>query len=168
MTIHSDHPFQPPDQDKNTVRRLRGRLAAPVTIVATGAGTARAGLTVSSVVLIDGDPGRVAIWIDPDSTLGETLVPGSRATINLLEPGDEYLAEAFAGTAPAPGGVFTLGTWADSDWGPRLVGRSWCGVTVDDLRESGYAHEVGGPIDHLDLEGSGGLLHLRGRYPGLT
>jgi hypothetical protein len=28
VTIHSDHPFMPPESDRSPIRRLRGRLTA--------------------------------------------------------------------------------------------------------------------------------------------
>jgi hypothetical protein len=52
--IHSSDPFATPEQDKSPVRRLRGRLASAVTLW-TAPGPA--GLTVSSMLVADGDPG---------------------------------------------------------------------------------------------------------------
>lgn len=167
MTIHSEHPFVPADRDKAAVRRLRGRMPAPVTIVATGTGRGRFGLTVSSILLVDGDPARVEALVDPDSDLGEALQVGSRAAVSVLEAGDGYLAEVFAGLAPAPGGMFTIGDWVDSPWGPRLEARSWWGFTVDELTELGWALRVTGTVDGVSVGQSTGVAHARGRFHGL-
>ncbi|HPU13830.1 MAG TPA: flavin reductase [Aeromicrobium sp.] len=164
MTIHSEHPFTPRDGAKDALRQLRGRLVAPVTIVATGAGRDRAALTVSSLQVVDGSPGRFVAMIDPDADLGEAIEPNSSLVVSLLEAGDEFLAEAFAGLAPAPGGVFTLGDWEDTDWGPALAGRSWCAVRVDEISTVGWSLSVLGTIVHVEIAGPGGLSHLRGRY----
>jgi len=164
VTIHSGHPFVPADDAKAALRRLRGRLVSPVTVVATGEGHGRVGLTVSSVLLVDGDPGRVIATIDPDSSLGEAVDAGVRAAVSVLAPGDEYLADVFAGLAPAPGGMFTIGTWVQTPWGPRLDGRSWCGLTVDDVRSLGWSVEVLGSVGHVEIHDPAGLSHLRGRY----
>ncbi len=164
MTIHSDHPFSPGDTEKNAVRRLRGRLLSPVTVVATGTGRNRVGLTVSSLLVVDGDPGKVIVLVDPDSDFGEAAEVGVRAAVSLLESADEFLAEAFAGLAPAPGGPFTLGDWVDSAWGPHLADHSWCGFEIEHVRPVGWSLELLGGIESVEIAGPGGLGHFRGRY----
>ncbi|GAA2075163.1 flavin reductase [Aeromicrobium tamlense] len=167
MTIHSEHPFAPADRDKDAFRRLRGRLPSPVTVVATGTGRGRAGLTVSSLLLVDGDPPRIEVFVDPDSELGESLEVGARAAASVLQAGDAFLAEVFAGLAPAPGGMFTVGTWVDSDWGPRLDDRSWCGFTVDEISELGWSLRVTGTVRTVAVEAATGAAHARGRFHDL-
>lgn len=167
MTIHSDHPFAPPDDAKSLLRRLRGRLVSPVTIVASGSGRHRRGLTVSSILFVDGDAPRVVAMIDPDSDLADTLETGSTAVVSILEPGDDFLADAFAGLAPAPGGPFTLGSWVDTQSGPRLAAHAWCAVRVDEHRPIGWSREVLATITQVGIDGPGGLAHARGRYHSL-
>ncbi|GAA3548515.1 hypothetical protein AFL01nite_23590 [Aeromicrobium flavum] len=167
MTIHTDHPFVPAEGDKDAFRRLRGRLPAPATVVATGEGRARVGLTVSSIVLVDGREPAVTLFVDPDSDLGEALEPGVRAAVSVLQAGDDWLAEVFAGLAPAPGGMFTVGTWLDSAWGPRLQDRSWCGFAVDEVREVGWSHQVTGTVGEVGVVAASGVAHARGRFHDL-
>lgn len=164
MTIHSGHPF-PADDDP--VRRLRGRLGGAVALVTSGAAPEdRAGLTVSSLMVANGAPGRVLFLIDPDSDLGDLLEVGSRAVVQLLAWPHRHLAEAFGGTAPAPGGPFRAGTFADTDWGPRLTdATAWASVTVESLAEVGWSLLVTTVIDHVDLDSADdALLHRRGRW----
>ena len=59
VTIHSEHPFVDPEGVRDPARRLRGRLGGTVCLVTGGAGTTRAGLTVSSVMVGHGDPAHV-------------------------------------------------------------------------------------------------------------
>ena len=66
MTIHHCDPFATPEGQRSPVRRLRGRLAAPVTLW-TAPGPA--GLTVSSMLVAGGEPGRVLGLIDEESEL---------------------------------------------------------------------------------------------------
>ncbi len=49
--IHDEHPFVTPPEQRDPARRLRGRLAAPVTILTAGRDRNRTGLTVSSLVV---------------------------------------------------------------------------------------------------------------------
>ena len=74
MTIHSEHPFLEPERDP--VRQLRGRLGGAVTLWTSGTGDGpldRAGLTVTSVLVANGEPPRLLALLDPDSDLAETL-----------------------------------------------------------------------------------------------
>ncbi|RLV55258.1 flavin reductase [Aeromicrobium phragmitis] len=164
MTIHSDHPFVPPESDRDVVRRFRGRLAASVTVVATGEGRDRSGLTVSSLVIVDGPKSRVVAFVDPDSELGEAVDVGTCVTVSLLTDGDQFLADAFAGLAPAPGGAFRLGDWNDTAWGPVHAQRSWLGARIEGVRELGYALEIVAVVEHAEIHGEEGLVHVRGRY----
>ncbi|KRC63592.1 hypothetical protein ASE12_01705 [Aeromicrobium sp. Root236] len=168
MTIHSDHPFVPAEGDRDQLRRVRGRLPAPVTVWATGEGTRRRGLTVSSLLLAAGDPDRVLGLIDPDSDFWEA--EPNTWTVNVLGAEHRFLADAFAGTAPAPGGPFTLGDWTDSEWGPVLTGTAgWIGVRrdADEPREVGWGLLVEGIVESVAVGEADALVHLRGRYRDL-
>ncbi|NUO36579.1 MAG: flavin reductase, partial [Dermatophilaceae bacterium] len=119
MTIHTEHPFDTPDADRDPVRRFRGRIGGTVSLWTAGTGVERAGLTVSSYLVATGDPGRVVGLLHPDSDLLEQLEETGTAVVSLLGVRDQRLADAFAGVLPAPGGPFRLGTWEQTDWGPR-------------------------------------------------
>ncbi|MBB1501532.1 flavin reductase [Propioniciclava sp. MC1683] len=165
MTIHSSHPFATPPEQRDAARRLRGRLVAPVTLWASGTGPARVGLTVSSVLVALGEPARMLGLADPDSDLALGL--GETFAVTLLAEGDHGLAEAFAGLAPAPGGLFRLAAFDDTAWGPVLAGRSWVGVRLESTRELGWSTEVVGVLEHVELTEQAPLVHLQGRYRGL-
>ncbi|MEJ7633629.1 flavin reductase family protein [Aeromicrobium sp.] len=165
MTIHSDHPFVPAEGDRDQLRRMRGRMAAPVTVWAAGSGAGRRGLTVSSVLLAEGDPGRVLGLVDVDSEFWESAP--TTWTINLLGPEHRFLADAFAGNAPAPGGLFTLGDWSESEWGPVLAGTAgWIGVRLVEAepRSVGWGLLVEGVVESVTVGAETALVHLRGRY----
>jgi flavin reductase (DIM6/NTAB) family NADH-FMN oxidoreductase RutF len=168
VTIHGEHPFLPPDDERRPLRRFRGRLPAPVTLWAAGAGRDRVGLTVSSVLVGDGEPAVVLGLIDDDSAFWEGAP--EVFTVGLLAPGQEYLADAFAGTVPAPGGAFRLGTWEQTAWGPVLDGGAgWLGVrrVAGDPRHAGWALLVEGVVEHVELGSAEPLAHVRGRYRDL-
>ncbi len=158
----------PAEGDRDQLRRVRGRMPAPVTVWATGEGAQRRGLTVSSLLLATGEPDRVLGLIDPDSDFWES--EPSTWTVNVLGAEHRFLADAFAGTAPAPGGPFTLGDWSDSDWGPVLTGTAgWIGVRRDDAepRHVGWGLLVEGIVESVTVGAAEALVHLRGRYRDL-
>ncbi|MET0952660.1 MAG: flavin reductase family protein [Aeromicrobium sp.] len=165
MTIHPDHPFVPSEGERDPLRRLRGRMPAPVTVWSTGQGRDRHGLTVSSVLVADGQPPQVLGLVDPDSDFWDATP--TTWVVNVLGAEHRFLADAFAGTAPAPGGPFTLGTWTDSQWGPVLEGTAgWVGVRLVDQapRSVGWGSLVQGEIESITVGAADALIHLRGRY----
>lgn len=165
MTIHSGHPFADPAPDP--VRRLRGRLGGAVTLWTSGEGRSRVGLTVSSLMVAGGEPGRVLALVDPDSDLRDTLEETGAGVLHLLGWEHRDLAEAFAGQMPAPGGAFTLGEWEQVDAGPRLVSAlGWAAYAVESVEPVGWSALVVATLTEVHL-GDGDqatLEHRRGRY----
>jgi flavin reductase (DIM6/NTAB) family NADH-FMN oxidoreductase RutF len=167
VTIHSDHPFLDPSADP--VRRLRGRLGGAVTLWTSGGGTdgaARAGLTVASVMVAGGEPGRLLALVDPDSALREVLEETGRGVVHLLQWAHRDLAEVFAGQMPAPGGQFTVGEWEQTEHGPRLVtAPSYVLVGVESFEPVGWSDLVVARIVEVVVGADGvPLEHRRGRY----
>ena len=165
MTIHSGYPFADPEPDP--VRRFRGRLGAAVTLWTAGVGGGRAGLTVTSLMVAGGEPGRVLALLDPDADLTRRLEETGRAVVQVLSWRHKDLAEAFAGTAPAPGGAFRTGDFADTPDGPLLTdATSSAGVALEDVRELGWSRLVTCRLESiaLDEDDDEPLLHRRGRW----
>src|ERR687893_462697 len=87
--IHSSDPFATQEQDRSPVRRLRGRLAAAVTLWTT---VGPAGLTVSSMMVADGEPGRVLGLVDEESDFWDAVSVSRRFTVTPLGEDDQQLA----------------------------------------------------------------------------
>ena len=178
MTIHSTHPFATPEPDRDPVRRMRGRMPAPVSVWAAGQGGDRAGWTLSSFLVIDGEPAEVLGVLDEDSALAERLIATEPATVrtltvSLLAWHHRGLADAFAGVAPAPGGPFALGRWRDTDWGPVLDDApGWLGVRLLSVPDrAGWSLLVRATVDHVEIgtdPAEGMLVYLRGRYRAMS
>jgi 3-hydroxy-9,10-secoandrosta-1,3,5(10)-triene-9,17-dione monooxygenase reductase component len=166
-----DNPFLPPPHERNPVRRLRGRLAAPVTLWTAGQEDgrgrgSRAGLPVSAVVVADGDPGMLLGLVDENSELWSVLEDTGHFAVSVLRWEHRSVADAFAGTMPAPGGAFRLTSWRDTDWGPVPESvQTWAGCRLLGARAFGWALAVEAEIEHIDLgEEADPLIHRRGRY----
>jgi flavin reductase (DIM6/NTAB) family NADH-FMN oxidoreductase RutF len=165
VTIHGTHPFADPDPDP--ARRLRGRLGGVVSLWTAGDATSRAGLTVSSLLVVLGEPARVLGLVDPDGDLADEVERTGRVVVSLLTWPDRDLADAFAGTAPAPGGVFALAPFEQTPWGPRLVrATTWAGLRIEDSVELGWSRQLVGVVEHVEVgdDEAAPLVHRRGRY----
>ncbi len=160
--IHDSDPFATPESARSPVRRVRGRFAQTVTLW-TAPGPA--GLTVSSCLIGDGEPGRVLGLIDDESELWEAISAGGVFAVTLLQAGQQQLADRFAGLLPAPAGLFKQGeSWQESSFGPVLE-QTWVGCRLDSARPFGWALLVEATIEEISLHEPGSaLLHHRGSY----
>lgn len=170
--IHHTDPFATPEEQRSPVRRLRGRLAAPVTLwtayaeASASPPAAPAGLTVSSTLVADGEPGRLLGLVDEESELWEAASASGRFAVALLGPAHRQLADRFAGLSPAPGGLFAIGGWTGTPYGPVPVDSGgWAGCRLDGFRAYGWSLLVEATIETVELTGDAPpLLHHRGRY----
>lgn len=166
MTIHSTDPFETPGGERSAVRRFRGRLPSAVTLWTAEHGGRRAGLTVSSIVVVDGDPGRLLGVLDEESELYEAVLASGRFVVMALRESDRRLADTFAGLMPAPGGPFVGHPWQDTEFGPVLAGAPYARCTLDQDREFGWGRLIEATLDGVELTETGDapLVHHRGRY----
>lgn len=116
-----EDPFATPQEARRIDRRLRGRLVAPVTVwTATGVDGSPAGLTVSSLLVAEGDPALLHGLVDPLSGLLEAAGEQGGFLVHVLGAGDERLASVFAGAYPVD--PFEEVEWRPTPDGPLLEG----------------------------------------------
>ncbi len=166
VVIHDDDPFAVPVEDRDPVRRFRGRLPAPVTIVTAGRDDHRTGLTVSSLMVADGEPGRIQFLCGRNTDLGDVIAATGGFVVAALATGDEALADRFAGVRPSPGGLFAGLDFVDGPRGPELAALTtlarcrWMGSG-----DAGWYLLIEGAVEGLVLgDGDDPLLRHRGRY----
>ena len=169
MSIHSEHPFLPPPDERNPVRRLRGRMPLPVSLWTAQVDGRRFGWAVSSMLLAEGQPAEVLGLLDEESELADAVRLTRTVAISLLSYPQRNLADAFAGVMPAPGGAFRLGEWADTAWGPVRVGATgWVGARLaeEELGHAGWNLLVRATVEHVQVDDpeDGVLGYLHGRY----
>src|SRR2546430_958891 len=171
MTYLGEDPFALPVDQRDPARRLRGRLASPVTVWTTvGEDGAPAGITVGSIVIAEGQPPVAVGLIDSLSFFWESLTVSKRFVIHVLEHPHRRLADQMAGRYPGPDARFENLELSPSEWGPvidNVPNRAYC-------RFSGFVEvadslAVKGDIDRMefsDIENP--LVHFRGSYHDLT
>jgi flavin reductase (DIM6/NTAB) family NADH-FMN oxidoreductase RutF len=164
--IHSEHPFQPDSGERDLARQFRGRLAAGVTIVTAGPETDRTGLTVSSLLVVQGDPAQAHLVVGPTTDLWETAADSGRFVIHICRAEDRQMADVFAGLWPSPGGLFAGMASTQSEWGPVLTDlpdRAYC--SFESRAETGWSGLLVGLIEMVevsDLEDP--MVHYRSGY----
>jgi flavin reductase (DIM6/NTAB) family NADH-FMN oxidoreductase RutF len=167
--VHKDHPFETPGDQRDPARRFRGRLAGPVTIVTSGEGDHRTGLTVSSLVVAEGDPSRIYFLLGSTTDLFYGLEETGKFVVHLLEAGDQAIADIFAGLRPSPGGRFADLEVEESEWGPVLTDvktRAFC--TFEGGDEETFFIVAEGRIDKLEISDvQNPLVYFRGKYRNL-
>jgi 3-hydroxy-9,10-secoandrosta-1,3,5(10)-triene-9,17-dione monooxygenase reductase component len=163
--IHNTDPFATPEHARSPVRRLRGRLPSPVTLwTATAPDRERAGLTVSSTLVVDGEPGRLVGLLDEESELWAAAAGAGRFAVAPLSPADRQLADRFAGVLPTPGGLFQGYDWTETPYGPVPAG-TWAGCRLDASRPFGWGLLVEATIERIEFgEDAPPLVYHRGRY----
>jgi len=168
--IHSENPFRPEPGDRDEVRRFRGRIASGVTIVTAGSGSEQTGLTVSSLLLIEGEPAEIRLVVGPSTDLWSVIADAGRFVIHICRFEHHQMADVFAGLAPSPGGLFSSVRWTESDWGPvldDLPDRLYCTFTSQE--QTGWSGVAAGTIDSADVSDlTDPLIHFRSRYRHLA
>ncbi len=165
--IHEDvHPFLTPEEDRDPVRRFRGRLAAPVTVITAGDATDRSGMTVSSIMVSEGEPGKVHFLAAPIADLCDAIDRTGRFVVHILESDHRAISEIFSERRPSPGGMFSGVAFEDGEWGPVLTdvaSRAYCSGAA--RVEQGYSLLYSADIDRVDAETlDDPLVYFRGHY----
>ncbi|MCP3996457.1 MAG: flavin reductase [bacterium] len=164
--VHEEHPFETPQEQRDPARRFRGRLAAPVTVITAGEGDHRTGLTVSSLVVAEGDPSVIYFLLGSTTDLHYGLEETGKFVVHVLEEGNQEIADVFAGLRPSPGGRFAGLNVEQSKWGPVLSDvrtRAYC--TYEGGDEETFFIVAEGAIDKLELgDIEDPLVYFRGRY----
>ena len=169
MTIHyGEDPFAVPPEFREPARRFRGRLVAPVTGWTTYGEEGRpAAITVSSILVAEGEPAVVLGLLDPLSEFAAALEASTRFVVHVLAEDQRRIADQLAGRYPGPDARFENIALSDSDYGPVLDAaptRAYCDLMS--AQEVGDSLLVQGAIRQLDLpdDALAPLAYFRGHY----
>jgi flavin reductase (DIM6/NTAB) family NADH-FMN oxidoreductase RutF len=166
IRVQMQPPFAVPPERRDPARRWRGRLVAPVTVWTAGHRSSGAGLTVSSVLVAEGQPARLLGLIDPSSAFWEAMQETRGFVVHVLAVGDQALAERFSEVRPSIRSPFERLDVAESPWGPVLGGsRPRAACRLAGSAPVGHAELVQGTIEELELHHlEDPLAYLHGTY----
>jgi 3-hydroxy-9,10-secoandrosta-1,3,5(10)-triene-9,17-dione monooxygenase reductase component len=168
VNLRYEDPFAVPVDERRPDRRLRGRLAAPVTVWTSGPTEHRVGLTVSSVIVAEGEPAHVLGLLSPLSDLRRVMEETGAFVVHVLGERDRQLAMRFAGVYPLE--PFESIEVEDTAFGPVLAGpMTTASCRFAGQREIGFQDLVTGTIESIEFAAADNpLAHFRGRYRGLS
>ena len=169
VVIHwGEDPFAVPEHERDPVRRLRGRLASPVTgWTSYDRGSSPVGITVSSITINEGESGAVVGLIDPLSEFWDAVAHSKRFVVHVFDTRHRRLADQLAGRYPGPDARFENATIVASEWGPVLSDvptRAYC--TLAGFLDTRDSLIVNGTIDKVELATTPErpLVYFRGQY----
>jgi flavin reductase (DIM6/NTAB) family NADH-FMN oxidoreductase RutF len=140
-----------------------------VTIVTAGGADGRAGLTVSSLVVAEGEPGLVYFLVGSTADLFYAIEETGKFVVHVCEGRHRELSDIFAGLRPSPGGMFVDQSVTQTEYGPvfESIGtRAYC--THSRNAEESYSVLVSGSIDRVEATDiDDPLAYFRGRYQAL-
>jgi flavin reductase (DIM6/NTAB) family NADH-FMN oxidoreductase RutF len=89
------------------MRAFRRRWASGVVVVTVVHDEGFRGATVSGMLPVSVSPPTVVFSFEIDASFQTFLQPGIHLAVSILDRGQEFLAERFAGRAPVPDSTFT-------------------------------------------------------------
>jgi 3-hydroxy-9,10-secoandrosta-1,3,5(10)-triene-9,17-dione monooxygenase reductase component len=125
-------------------------------------------MTVSSVLVVEGEPPAVIALLGPLSEFWDAVSHSKRFVVHVLQVDQSRIADQFA--LRYPGDPFEGVSVSPSPWGPALVDAMavQAACSLSGYMEAGYSMLVRGEIDDVvvddDADDVYQLVHYRGRY----
>ena len=171
-SLRYGNPWADAPRARGPLRQLRGHLVLPVTVWLAGDvggdGAPLTGLTVSSVLLSEGEPPKLAGLVTPSSDLADMIGSSSdRFVVHLLGAAHRRLAQHFAGDLAAPSELLVA---EGSLYGPLLVAvgdRRLCRTTS--VKPFGWSLLVEAEVESVQVAQAGkGLAFYHGAFHVLS
>lgn len=155
--------------DSKTFRTVLGRFATGVTVVTTGQGSQRIGITVNAFTSVSLDPPLVLICIDRTSRVHDTLLESGSFAVNFLAEHQAALSTCFASNSECRYNGFCGASSHVVATGAPVLDDSLGYVDCKLVNAfPGGDHTIFvGHVEALDTTGDAPLLYYRGRYATL-
>ncbi|WP_180899785.1 flavin reductase family protein [Martelella soudanensis] len=152
-------------------RQAMAMFPGAVTVVTTGEGDDRRGMTATAVCSVTDDPPSLLVCINRKAETGAEITRNGRFCVQLLNDQDHALALRFAGTAGLRGAEkFEPGRWKTCSLGmPRLEGaRAALSCVVTAKHDVGSHRIFVGEIRDIELSTDGeALVYVRSAFRSL-
>ena len=157
---------------KEEFRSTMGLFAGAVTLITTGTGDRRRGLTATSVCSLTDSPPSLMVCVNQSSGTCDAIVENGRFSVQLLSDEHQDLAMCFAGATGAVGAdKFNMGDWGQCRSGqPRLTSAlASISCAVEDRNTVGSHTVFVGRIVEVQLAPERqSLVYARSRFHSLA
>ncbi|WP_052418152.1 flavin reductase family protein [Pseudooceanicola atlanticus] len=165
-------PTDLPDMiSKDEFRSTMGLFAGAVTLITTGAGGDRRGLTATAVCSLTDSPPSLMVCVNTSSGTCDAIAENGRFSVQLLSDEDQDLALRFAGATGVVGAdKFLEGDWIECRGGqPRLTSALASISCVVDGQNTVGSHSVfiGRIVEVCLAPERQSLVYARSRFHGL-
>jgi flavin reductase (DIM6/NTAB) family NADH-FMN oxidoreductase RutF len=170
MNVHD--PFIPPHVSCDSFRSAMRHLASGVSVITTGQGEQRTGLTATSVSSLSMEPPALVVCINRASTTLKAIRENRGFGVNFLAAGHRDLAERFSGCGNVSGAARYQGSeWITLVTGAPLLSDALAAIdcTIDSIMEWNSHALVIGRVEAVHQPGGAqALVHWRCGYRALS
>lgn len=146
-------------------RKSMSLFPGAVTLITTGKGSDRRGITATAVCSVSDTPPSLLVCVNRKSATCDAISRTGRFSVQLLNELSDDLAMGFAGKLTGPE-KFTLGDWTETAFGqPCLTSALAClSCRVQTESDSGSHRIFIGAIEDAVLAEGGALVYVRSRF----
>lgn len=168
MTIMDRHASPKGGMTAKTYRALMRHQAGAVTIVATGSGDARAGLTATSVASLSDTPPTILVCVQRKVDAHDVIAASRVFSVNILASDQQQVAERFSGGGGARGAERFAGlAWSRLTSGAPVLDNALAVLDcelIESHRFSTHTIFIGHVVDGTTRPDAEPLLYFRGDY----
>ena len=152
--------------EASAFRAAMARFPGAVTIVTTGQGDNRRGITATAVCSVTADPPSLLVCLNRKTGTCEAVTGSMGFTVNLLSGDGGPLAMTFAGAGGVTGAdKFREGDWQDGVHGPRLTTAiASFACEVSELLDAGTHTVFIGQVVAISTADGAPLLYEQSRF----
>lgn len=125
-------------------KEAMARLTGVVTVITTGKGDGRCGLTATAVCSLSADPPSIVACVNSAASAHDSIIANGYFGVNVLAPNQAWIADRFAGIDGSQGlSRFDGSVWLQQEGGAPLLKDAL--VSLDCTiaqRLDGYSHSI--------------------------
>jgi flavin reductase (DIM6/NTAB) family NADH-FMN oxidoreductase RutF len=147
--------------EEQDFRDVMARLAASVVVISARLGTGFRGLTATTLVSISAEPPMVLVGLERSTLTRNAVIESKAFNVSVLTRSQEFIAERFAGRAPAVAAAWNEVPHHMSANGIPLIDgcAAWLECTLAQVHEAGDHDICVGAVENA-IKGAGEPLIL--------
>ncbi len=125
-------------------REAMARLTGVVTVITTGEGDKRCGLTATAVCSLSASPPSIVVCVNSSASAHDSIIANGYFGVNVLAPDQAWVADRFAGIDGSQGlSRFDGSVWLQQDGGAPLLKDALVSLDCTIAQQlDGYSHSI--------------------------